>query len=694
MTLTNTVVAKLAVAFVAISMVFSLAAPAQAQTAEELQATIDSLMAQIAALNTQLGVSDDSSASSASVCPYTWTRSLSNGSTGADVMALQQFLNGSADTQVSVSGAGAPGSETDYYGPATAAAVSNFQVKYRADVLSPAGLVNPTGYFGPSSMAKANALCVAAPAMDDSSDDDDSMDSSDDDDSMDSSDDSLSGGEADVDSFDYSDEEDELAEGEEDVAVQTIEFDVEDGDVRLERADIRLEFNGGGDAEDEPWDAFDEISLWVDGDKVASEDVTDEDDWDDVTSTLFEFRLTNVDTIFREDTTGEVVVALSVAGGVDVDGTSGNDDWDIFLPEDGFRFVDGEGLDITGPTADGDQSRFEIIEEGDNDDLSLDSSDEDPDATTLALDEDDETEHMIFAFELSAEDSENDISIDNLYIDVAMGSTDTDYDTLNELVDDFRIEIDGESYDAESYTGTTGSATVQFDVDGDSEIEADEVATVEVFANFNDVDSSFTSATITASIDKADVDAEGADDISTASIDGSDRDGEEHTLRLSGVVLSAEPTDGTDDGDADVVASGVDTDDDYGTFFLEFDITVFGDDVWVPTNSAVRSATASTTMGVTYAIETSAGATYAAGTTSVDFDIDGANEDNGYFELEEGNTYSATLSVDSYNPDASGAYQLQLVSIGFNTTEDTTPDTAQEPDDASEYESDSVQVNS
>lgn len=695
MTLTNTVVAKLVVAFVAISMVFTAFAPAQAQTAEELQATIDSLMAQINSLNSQLGVSGgDSMGSSAGVCPYSWTRSLNMGATGADVMALQQFLNASADTQVSVSGAGAPGSETSYYGPATGAAVAKFQTKYRTDILSPLNLVNPTTFFGPATMAKANALCVSAPVVDDSMDDsdDDSSDDSDDSDDNTPSDNTLRGGEADVDSFDYSDEEDEIAEGEEDVAVQTVEFDVEDGDVRLERMDIRLEFNGGGTAESDPWDAFDEISIWVDGDKVASEDVTDEDDWDEVSSTVFEFRLTNIDSVFREDTTGEVTIALSAAGNVDVDGTAGNDDWDVFVPADGMRFVDGEGLDIEGPTAAGDQARFELIEESENDDLDLDSSSEDPDATTFAVDEDDEKEYMIFAVELSAEDSDNDISLDNLYFDVEVGSTNAAYDTLNELVDDFRIEIDGDSYDAESYVGTVATQTIHFDIDGDSEVEADDVVTVKLFANFNDVANTFTSATITASIDatSADVDAEGADDLT--SIGGSNRSGEVHTLRLEGVTLSSEPTDGTDDGDAKAITSGVATDDDYGTFFLEFDITVFGDDLWVPINSVSRGA--STTAGVAFVIENSVGTTITTGTTSVDFDIDGATEDNGYYELEEGNTYSATLSVDSYNPATSGSYRVQLLTIGYNDAEDTTPDTTQAPDDLSEYESDGVQINS
>ena len=154
-TITKDFVAKLAVAFVAVAMVVAAFAPAaQAQTTEELQAMINDLLAQVAAL--QGG--GDAAPMAAGVCPYTWTRDLSTGSTGADVMKLQQFLNSDPDTRVAATGVGSAGMETEYYGPATAAAVSKFQVKFRSTVLSPAGLVNPTGYFGPSSRTEANRM--------------------------------------------------------------------------------------------------------------------------------------------------------------------------------------------------------------------------------------------------------------------------------------------------------------------------------------------------------------------------------------------------------------------------------------------------------------------------------------------------------------------------------------------------------
>jgi len=80
----------------------------------------------------------------------TWSRSLKLGSRGADVKDLQMFLNMCADTKVAVSGAGSPGMETTYFGPATKAAVIKWQA---ARGVSPA-----SGLFGPLSRAKAADL--------------------------------------------------------------------------------------------------------------------------------------------------------------------------------------------------------------------------------------------------------------------------------------------------------------------------------------------------------------------------------------------------------------------------------------------------------------------------------------------------------------------------------------------------------
>lgn len=75
-------------------------------------------------------------------------RTLNLGMSGEDVRELQKFLNTDADTQVSLSGAGSPGSETTYFGSATQRALILFQEKHRDEILAPLGLIRGTGVFG------------------------------------------------------------------------------------------------------------------------------------------------------------------------------------------------------------------------------------------------------------------------------------------------------------------------------------------------------------------------------------------------------------------------------------------------------------------------------------------------------------------------------------------------------------------
>jgi hypothetical protein len=126
--------------------------------------------------------------------------------------------------------------------------------------------------------------------------------------------------------------------------------------------------------------------------------------------------------------------------------------------------------------------------------------------------------------------------------------------------------------------------------------------------------------------------------------------------------------------------------------FLEFDVTAFGDDLWVEAGDAVEGVASNN--GLSFEILKGGVATSTNVTYDVTYDIEGADEDNGYFELTDGVTYKMVVSVDVVNPEVSGSYSFRVNSVGYNVLEDQTGVSNTTPDDVTEYESDEVSIQS
>ncbi len=151
-------VSKVFTAAVSITTVVSLSGAAGLMPAVAHGATLEELMAQIAALQAQLVAlqgSASSSGSSAASSALLSSGNLTLGSTGAAVMELQKFLNANG-AQVAASGAGSPGNESSYFGSLTRSALAKWQA---ANGVSPA-----VGYFGPVTRAKMATVSSSAPA--------------------------------------------------------------------------------------------------------------------------------------------------------------------------------------------------------------------------------------------------------------------------------------------------------------------------------------------------------------------------------------------------------------------------------------------------------------------------------------------------------------------------------------------------
>ncbi len=680
MTVANNFAAKLTVAFVASAMAISAFAPAaQAQSVDELTEQVNSLTALIATLQAQLGGGTTAApAAAAGVCPYTWTRNLTSGDTGMDVMKLQQFLNADADTRVAATGAGSAGMETEYYGPATGAAVAKFQAKYRADILSPLGLVNPTPFFGPSTRDKANMLCTTAPVVVPPVDggDDDMMEEDEDEDTASADLD----GEGTLATFEIDDDEDEVSEGEEDVSVLKLTLEAEDGDIEVDRMTFTLQAVDAPtlNEEEDPWDVFEEVSLWVDGDKIASFEADDEDNYLD--EDIGEFRFSGLGLILREDDETEIYVAVSVMNSVDGSDTANAADWDIEPTE--VRFYDADGVATTEDDIDemendaDDSEEFDIVEEGTDDGADVESNSNNPDATTLLVDEDsdDSDEFVVHIFDIEVDSDSGDLELGDAYVDVTVTNANPAAAITGgqeEVIESIFMTIDGETVEGEAITtgapddeddaialnGGTTTVRYLFEFDQDVVLEGDTDYDVEISMVFLGQDSNYVNGvTVETEVDGSLWEVEGSADDDELS--GTD-DSEVHTLATVVPVIT-DTSFSTERNEATT----------QGTISFEFTVEADGDNdvvIDVADNDDVDGST----DDIRFTITGGAAAGTATGTLAL---IDGdATYDGGAntWTINDGDEATFALDVSIDGTDGAGTYRVTVETIAGVEVDET-----------------------
>ncbi len=260
-----------------------------------------------------------------------WARDLTVGATGADVMALQKFLNMSAATQVAATGAGAPGMETSTFGPATRAAVIKFQT---ANAITPAA-----GYVGPVTRTTIAAKCSGTtPGMPGTPGTPTPT--------TPTTPVGLTGGEGQIHDIDsLGDVDTSVDEGDSDVKVLGVEFKAKNSDVSVQRVDVDVKTHSG-DGSSRLTNYVDSVSLWLDGKKLATIDASD------ITkdsSNVYSFRFTGINGVVREDKKANMYVSFDVVS--NMDSTDDADTWVVNIPQDGIRAVDAAGISDTYVTS-------------------------------------------------------------------------------------------------------------------------------------------------------------------------------------------------------------------------------------------------------------------------------------------------------------------------------------------------------
>jgi len=602
-----------------------------------MQAQIAALLTQIQQLQAIIDTQDV-----ASVCPYTWNRTLHMGSTGTDVHFLQQFLNSHPDTRVAAVGAGSQGNETSYYGALTGAAVANFQNKYRSGILTPIGLTSPTTFFGNSTKAKMNSLCVAtqtpAPPTTPSNPSNPSTPVS------------VLQGEGDLDTFEIETADDvTIAEAAADAPIALLTLEADNGDIEISRMDISLVADNANDEKD-PWDVFEDVSLWVDGEKIAERSVDNRSDF--LNRTTGTLRLSDLKLVLKEDEEVEITLAASVRN--NVDGADGNAKWSISV--DSLRYKDGKNV-VETDSATGDLKQtveFEIVARGDGEALKFKTGANNPAEQTVIIDNSQRTNNVtILGYSIEALGA--DIEIDRLYVNVQ-----TDTAPFSDVVSDIRLKIGNTTFKKDSVVTTgsynSNSVLVSFDINNKITIDEDDVEDVSLIVDFKAKTAYVNGETIFAQITSAERDmtqAEGADDVESFS--GSIV-GKLQTLIAEGVYV---PTDGVK-----MTTNTLGTNSTIGEYTIEFTVNAVENDFYITDQASTSSLTS--IGGIQYSIDTTAGTP-----TSISASLSSTARENtdGVFTIREGQSEKFTLTV-TVDAATAGSHRVALNALRFSDNTD------------------------
>jgi len=610
---------------------FAPVAKVEAQTSAELNAQIQALLAQIAALQGQVG---------GSTSGHTFTMDLTVGSSGAEVTALQQWLVSKGFLTMPA------GVSMGYFGEMTRAAVAAYQTSK--------GITPASGYFGPVTRASVNAMVVVTPTPGTNPGTNPTPGTNP----------GLEGGAGSVESYELisSLSNEEVGEDEEDSEVAGLEIEADDNS-DLEITAVKLVFDEGTATSDfEDYAA--EVSIWLDGEEFARVDGDDFNDNNNWTKTL------SLDSgaIIRAGDTGELVVAVSGISNLDSGDT--DDTWTVDFRQ--IRFEDADGAVITeDPTEDPRTFSFESFATAVDAELKV-SSDDDSinDSHIIDIDDSDNTDEVsVLSFTLEAE-GDSDLLIDEIPVNFdALTATGTTAKNVDALISTVYLFADGEEIGSENLGSAVGTdETVTFD-DLDYTISAgDEIAFV-VKADFNDTDAG-TSATESAEGDTLsaqisateraaiDVEDESGEDLVSGDRSGT-AVGEAHAVYEDGIMVEFVSVTETKTFSADDAGEK-----DRVTFVFKYDITAFDGDFFLD-KELVATATPNTiTDGNAYATTSQSTTGTSTGASSVISSTETHSSDTTHaFFLEEDETRSFTLTVE-LEAQIDGTIQTYI--SGFN----------------------------
>lgn len=631
--------------------VVAVAAPASAQTVEELQAQIQQLLAQIQQLQAQLLQNQTGSSSAGNAC--TFTRNLFVGVRGDDVMCLQNYLISQ--------GYSIPAGATGFFGPQTKAAVSAWQ---QANGVSPAA-----GYFGAISRAKYSSLVQTpplpptppmppepptpptppAPGPE-----------------------TLQGGAGSVDEWKLlsspSDNR-KVGEGQDDVKVIGISAKAsKESDLAINA--VRVVFDRGTATSTRFSKYAKDVSVWV-GDKeyarVDASEFTSDNNW---TKTI----TLKPGAIIKKGETANIYVAVSGVSNLD-SGLVGKT-WTVDITN--VRYIDGTGAVLSeDPSTDKRTFSFESVVTASNTELqvALDSSKDDVNLShVIDIDDNNDTNNVeILAFTIKVKGTA-DILLKNLPVKIeTTEAADNNFDDPDDVITGVHLLMNGEEIASKTLdTSDTAddSDTVTFK-DLDLTLRAGRTykfsVAVDIIPTSGVLDNG---DTIKASTEVADIVAEdpNGDELETSKLTGT-AVGEPHAVYDAGIKVTFVSASANRSFVADATGES-----DTGEYKITFDVTAFDGDFRIDKSAEVPDdGSDDAGQGVVANLAISAADTTGWTITgNLSSNTTDSGDDAYTFKVKEGTTRRFTLTV-SVTPDEDSFVAVYLASINWGSVknEDT-----------------------
>ncbi len=573
-----------------------------------------------------------------------FTRDLTLGSTGSDVVALQTFLESRGMLVMPV------GVAKGYFGTITRSALA----RYQASV----GISPAAGYFGPITRSDVSSKCTPTTPTPPPTTDPDQE---------------LRGGEASIRNYTtlstYSNED--LEEGESG-KVFASRFRVEDGDIRIERVSVRLEAVSQNN-EDEPWKHIESMDLYVGGRRVASADVDSQSDWSRGESTdnsvagtrSYEMRFSNLREVIERGSNGEIEILVQTSDRID------NSDlpqrWKVWIPRDGIRALDARNVQhYIGSDSD---SRFFNIENAGDGEVRIRESDRDLDPTILIVDSSSRSpSYEVFRFVVDNTDNA-DVLLNTMTLVAS-----TSHNNIQNVISDLSVRIGGKNYQYDNASTTSNLGEYLFDFEDNNDqisIDRNERVEVVVSARFNRLNGNYPDGTqIQFGIGRINgdnygtefgIEAEGESTGDRSTISGR-QEGSVHTLRTQGVNVTT-----TSRGTFVYRENTSSTlSDDEGEYRFTVRVTAFEEDAWIENSVSV---TASSTVGFVTEIT---GDAFSGISNARIADTSARTLTNNRYRIPEGATETFEIVV-RLDPDARGAFGLRLTDINFADSSTGTP---------------------